>query len=445
MEGETAVSATHPVPSASELASLAPFLECDRELVKIGRKIKVLKAIDWPLEQEDRFLSSWQRGKPELPAPGTKPQVLDKETGALEALMKRIDRGHPIGNWLYKSAWSYYVAAKMLAGIGTPEFTRCSTLLYGRPDFQYRNQDVTNAQSAQEMLDITDGMIGLNLLPPIPSDIPAEAFAAMLRERIGETFKDDKVEVVLNPILASKASASSKQISLRSSALFSLRDLDQLTEHEAYIHTLTSLNGQHQPYLKSLSLGAPRTTVTQEGLATWAEIFTGAIDIARLRRIALRVVLLKQALDGADFIEIFRAFLAAGQTEVESYRSAARLFRGGNVHGKICFTKDGAYIQGVMLVHVFIRKVLQEGKADLLGMLFAGRLSTSDVLTLAHFRDSGVIARPHYVPPWARDPQRVLATMAFSAAQQRLRLENVDLQRFVESEDELIAQSGMPG
>ncbi len=439
------MSATHPGASASELAALAPFFEHDRELVKIGRKIKVLKAIDWPLEQEERFLSSWQRGKPELPSPGTKPQVLAKETGALEALMKRIDRGHPVGNWLYKSAWSYYVAAKMLAGIGTPEFTRCSTLLYGRPDFQYRTQDVTNAESAQEMLDITDGMVGLRMLPSIPSDIPADAFAVMLRDRIGTTFKDDKVEVVLNPILASKASASSKQISLRSSALFSLRDLDQLTEHEAYVHTLTSLNGQHQPHLKSLSLGAPRTTVTQEGLATWAEIFTGAIDIARLRRVALRVVLLKQALDGADFIEIFRAFLAAGQTEVESYRSAARLFRGGDVQGKVCFTKDGAYLQGVMLVHVFIRKVLQEGKADLLGMLFAGRLTTSDVITLAPFRDSGVIARPHYVPPWARDPQRVLATMAFSAAQQRLRLENIDLQRFVEAEDELIVHSGMPG
>ena len=56
------------------------------------------------------------------------------EIEALTALMGRIDRGHPIGNWLYKSAWSYLVAARMLANIGTPEFTRCSTLLYGRPD-----------------------------------------------------------------------------------------------------------------------------------------------------------------------------------------------------------------------------------------------------------------------------------------------------------------------
>lgn len=58
-----------------------------------------------------------------------------------------------------------------------------------------------------------------------------------------------------------------------------------------------------------------------------------------LRRIALRVVMVKQALDGADFIEVFRGFLDAGQSEVESYRSAARVFRGGDVRGKVCFTK----------------------------------------------------------------------------------------------------------
>ena len=48
-----------------------------------------------------------------------------------------------------------------------------------------------------------------------------------------------------------------------------------------------------------------------------------------------------------------------------------------------------------------------------------------------------------YMPPWARDPQRVLSTMAFSAATQRLRLDTFDLQRFVEYEDEVIAEAGI--
>ena len=248
------------------------------------------------------------------------------------------------------------------------------------------------SRARREMLAITDEMVGHHLLPPVPFDIPAEAFADMLRERIGPIFRHDEVEVVLDPALPSKATAGSKRITLRATALFSERDLEQLTEHEAFIHTLTSLNGRHQPHLHVLGLGAPRTTRTQEGLATFAEIITGAIDISRLRRIALRVVMVKQALDGADFIEVFRGFLDAGQSEIESYRSAARVFRGGDVRGGVCFTKDGAYLEGVMLIHVFIRKVLQEGRGDLLPMLFAGRLTTADVITLAPFRDSGLIA-----------------------------------------------------
>lgn len=437
------MSATDPQNPAVDAQSLASFIECDRALVSVSRRIKVLKAIEWPAEMEDRFLDSCRRGNPELPAPPTRPVSLVGEISTLEALMQRLDRGHPIGNWLYKSAWSYYVAARMLEGIGTDEFTRCSTLLYGRPDNRYRSQDVSNFDSASEMLAITDELVDHRLLAPVVYDIPAETFAQMLRERIGPMFRDDKVEVVLDPMLASKASASSKRISLRSTAMFSVNDLDQLTEHEAFIHTLTSLNGRHQPHLHTLRLGTPRTTLTQEGLATFAEIFTGAIDIARLRRIALRVVMLKRALDGADFIEIFRGFLDAGQSEVESYRSAARVFRGGDVRGKICFTKDGAYLQGVMLIHVFIRKVMQEQRGELLQMLFAGRLTASDVITLAPFLDSGVIVRSHYVPPWARDPQRLLATMAFSTAAQRLRLDTFDLHRFVDHEDEVIADSGM--
>ena len=63
----------------------------------------------------------------------------------------------------------------------------------------------------------------------------------------------------------------------------------------------------------------------------------------------------------------------------------------------------------------------------------------ADAITLAPFRDTGLIAPPRYIPPWARDPQRVLSTMAFSAAAQRLRLDSFDMQRFVDYEDEVIA------
>jgi len=431
------------VDAVSHDPTVAKLIDIDHALASIGRRIKVLKAIDWPVELEERFLSAWRRGKPELPTPVTQPEDHTAEVDALATLMRQLDRGHPIGNWLFKTAWSYLVAARMLGAIGSPEFTRCSALLYGRPDTRYRTQDVTNADGALEMLAITDELVDHRLLPAAPFDIPAEDFARSLRERIESMFRDDPVKVVLDPALPSKATAGGKRITLRATALFSERDLRQLTEHEAFVHTLTSINGRHQPNFTVLGLGAPRTTRTQEGLATFAEIITGAIDISRLRRIALRVVMVKRALEGAAFIEVFRGFLDAGQTEVESYRSAARVFRGGDVRGGQCFTKDGAYLEGVMTINLFIRKALQEGRAELLGMLFVGRLTLSDVVELAPFRESGLIASSRYLPSWARDPQGVLSIMAFSAATQRLRLDTLELQRFVDYEDEVIADAGI--
>jgi uncharacterized protein (TIGR02421 family) len=427
----------------ADLASLPPKLQaCDQALFEVGRKIRVLNAIAWPAALETRFLDDWRAGRPRLPEPQLLPQPHAAEIAALDSIMRELDRGHPIGNWLYKSAWSFRVAARMLAQIGQDGFTRCSALLYGRPDFRYASQEASNADAAGDMLKITDDIIGSQRLPALPCDIPAEEFAVRLRERMAGFFTEDKVQVVLDPALASKATAGSSKVRIRATALFAEADLEQLLEHEAYIHTATLLNGKHQPALRSLGVGAPRTTRTQEGLATFAEIVTGAMDIARLRRIALRVMMVQDALAGADFIEVFRGFLEAGQTEVESYRSAARVFRGGDVHGGVCFTKDGAYLEGVFSIQLFIRKALQEGRGHLLPMLFVGRVTTGDVLALEPFLASGLIRRATYLPPWARQPHRILALMAYSAGAQRFRTDTFALDRFSEYEDELIAGAG---
>ena len=114
--------------------ALDSLYAADAAIVKVGRKIRVLDAIGWTAQMETDFLAAFRAGKPVLPVPPTQPQALAAEVAELEAIMKTLDRGHQIGHWLWKTAWSYRVAAEMLRGIGTPEFTRCSTLLYGRPD-----------------------------------------------------------------------------------------------------------------------------------------------------------------------------------------------------------------------------------------------------------------------------------------------------------------------
>jgi len=94
------------------------------------------------------------------------------------------------------------------------------------------------------------------------------------------------------------------------------------------VHSLTALNGREQPVLPSLALSSPRVTVTQEGLATFAEQITGSIDIERMKRISLRIEAVAMALDGANFLEVFHYFRLAGQSDTDSFTSAQRVFRG---------------------------------------------------------------------------------------------------------------------
>ena len=150
---------------------------------------------------------------------------------------------------------------------------------------------------------------------------------------MNQVFTRHQVRVVLDPKMASKAAAGPKRIRLRDETCFSRFDFGQLLQHEVLVHTLTALNGMEQPNLGSMGLGAPRTTATQEGLATFAELVTGAIDLSRLKRIALRILAVNMGLEGADFMEVFRFFLESGQEESESYHSTVRVFRGGDPRG----------------------------------------------------------------------------------------------------------------
>ncbi len=310
-------------------------LELDAELAAVAKQVRVLPHLTWPAGTGAQFLAAWRAGRRELP--GIKPEAVDMGNviEGLESIAGRCDRTQPLSNLVFKTARSYAAAARMLASIGTADFTRWSIALYGRPDDIYETQDWTGLDAAEFMLQTTDELCGGRVVPETLATIPAEQFAGRLRGAMDGFFTHDRVEVVLDPGLTAKAIAGSRRISLREGALFSELDLGQLLNHEAFVHAGTILNGKKQPRIQCLGLGAPRTTRTQEGIAVYAEIVTLSIDIPRLRRIALRVRALDMALDSADFFQVFELFLEAGQSEEESYQSAQRIFRGGDPRGGV--------------------------------------------------------------------------------------------------------------
>ncbi len=409
----------------------------DDSIVETSKKIKVLNTLAWPAGVEETFLDQWKKKSPKLPEIKINRLNLSKEIRALEALARECDEQHPVGKFLAETANSYANAGHMLEAVGTPDFTRYSSRIYGRPDTMYKLQGFSGVAGANFFLDITEQLLGNKDIQPTETGISANEFASWLRTEVDEFFMHDAVEVVVDPNMSSKALAGSTRIRIRGNAIFSQLDKDQLLFHEAYVHTATQLNGKKQENLKCLGLGAPRTTRTQEGIAVLAELITNSMDLTRLRRIALRVIAVKMALDGADFIDLFKFFLDAGQTEVESVRSTQRIFRGGAVKDKIVFTKDSVYLQGLGEVHTFLRLAIRDNKPNLIRNLFAGRLTMADALRLEPQFESGWLKPPVYLPPWATDLRRFAASMAYSAFVNHVKLDKTYIERAIELEEEL--------
>jgi uncharacterized protein (TIGR02421 family) len=405
--------------------------DLDAQLIELARPINVLKGLNWPDAVEESFLAAWRAGRPALPH--VEPCLPDwrSEIAALEDFVRRCEGDDPILRFLRRTASSYAEAGRMLMAAGTPEFTERSIRLYGRPDDVYETQPFTGVDAAAFLLEKTDHLTRGGFVAPLTPDLPAGPFAERLQKAIDAYFVDDRVSVVVDHKLSSKAIAGTTRIRVRASAMFTELDFDQLYHHEALIHVGTALNGRRQTNLKSLGLSAPRTTRTQEGLAVFAELATRSIDIDRLRRLALRILALRRALDGADFIECFQFFLQAGQDERESYKSAQRIFRGGDVRGRVAFTKDSAYLKGLMETHVLLNVAIRANQPQIVERLFAGRLTMSDTITLAPYFESGFLQRPHYVPPWARDTRRLAASLAYSSFMMNVDLGPVTLDRFV--------------
>jgi uncharacterized protein (TIGR02421 family) len=409
----------------------------DSTIYDSAKKFQILKHLNWPPEEEVKFLSAWRRGNPTLPALKLQTPDMDSQILDLDKLVDECTQEDPVEKFLAETALSYANAGRMLKAVGTKDFTHYSEIIYGRPDDGYKNQKLTAIDSANFFLDLTDELLGGCFIPPATFDITSTDFADWMRTGVEDFFIDDIVDVVIDDSISAKALAGSKRIKISEAALFSSLDKDQLLNHEAFIHTATMLNGKKQENLKCLGLGAPRTTRTQEGLAVTAELATRSMDIVRLRRIALRVLAVQMALDGADFIELFKFFVSRGQTEEDAVRSTQRIFRGGDVKGGVVFTKDAVYLQGLLEINTYMRVAIRHNRPELIQNLFAGRLTMGDAIRLAPVFQNGWLRPPTYVPEWASDFRKLAAHIAYSIFVGNIHLEKVSLNRFVDFEETL--------
>lgn len=411
----------------TDLAALAAL---DGRLVRAVRRLRLLQSVSWRHGVQREFLERWKRGARSLPNPEYFPEDHTELRAELRAIADACDPHQPLGLYVRRTAESWHTAALLLEAVGTAAVTDHSICLFGRPSDALPGGEVSGIDAALHFVRIADEL-DAELRDGDSNDdtVPTPIVRDRLQADMDAFFGPGKVSVELDPDLIAKAAAGPTRIRLRASAAFTEYEIEQLREHEAFIHTLTALNGREQPHFASLSRTSPRIIATQEGLATFAELITGRIDIERMKRISLRILAIDMALRGADFIDVFRFFLDAGQRETESFASAARVFRGVPVTGGAAFTKDGVYLAGLVRVHTFFRWCLRHKKLAMTHRLFAGKLALDDVFELDEAFETGAIAAPHYLPPWARRANGLAGVLAFSLFANTIRLDRVDIER----------------
>lgn len=228
------------------------------------------------------------------------------------------------------------------------------------------------------------------LLPP---DAPSNVDSAAARFRRAAEALGLSIEVRVEPRLAASAAAGERIVFL-AERNFGERETTRLVAHELYGHLVAAANGRAQP-LGVLKLGTAGSFADQEGVSLCLEEESGAMDGARLRTLAARVVVTHGMHSGASFGECALGLVRDHGLDVrDAVRTAERAFRGGGV------ARDAAYLVGWLRV----RAAVARGDVAL-DELRVGRVGLADVETLRELRSDGLARGPIYRTSFSMTPR----------------------------------------
>jgi len=389
------------------------------QLHSIIRTVSVLKPLRWDASVKQKFFLD---GAKELPVVKYDEYDAREKLTQLGALENQL-QDSIFDQWLKKHIDVAKTTLRMLSSLGTNAFSQYSISLYGQPQQHLNDGENTPLELATEFHNRLEGAS-----IPLQAEklISSSEAKRIIEQRVNEMFGTESPKVLVSGKLSANASASSKRIRLRKEANFNLRDIEQLIQHEASIHVATSLNGKSQQLLPTLGSSHAGTTKTQEGLAVFAEFITGTMDVNRMRRLSDRLTAIHMSIQGADFIEVYQYFLEqTGGDEDQSFENTHRVFRGGVLTGGAPFTKDIVYLDGLVRVHNFFRVAVAANRADVIPLLFSGKLDLDDLLVIAEMRKSGLCQAPKFLPSWVADMNFLFSYMAYSSFLNQINLHKV--------------------
>ena len=135
------------------------YSDLDRRLVAATRGIRLLQSVSWPASIEMDFVAAWKAGTARLPEI-TYPRFDFAETReALVGISIAAEPGHPLGDYIRRTAQSWRIATELLDAIGTPAITEHSARLFGRPSDRVPGAKLTNVDAARHFIALADEFI----------------------------------------------------------------------------------------------------------------------------------------------------------------------------------------------------------------------------------------------------------------------------------------------
>jgi uncharacterized protein (TIGR02421 family) len=248
----------------------------------------------------------------------------------------------------------------MLSDVGTKRFVYGSQQVYGEltPSLLSLAQSLLERINSHNREDMSAG------------EVTAGEFAKYARKEVAhyqELMPQFTAEVVIRDDMYAGLMCSDGDLLIGKDAKMPRSRIDALLHHEVGTHLLTYYNGLVEPF-KLLHTGLAGYDSLQEGMAVLSEYLVGGLSKPRLRLLAARVWAVHMLLEGATFVETFRALTKDhGFSQRVAYTVTMRVYRGGG------FTKDAVYLRGLVEILDYL------GQGGTLEPLFVGKIAVEHI------------------------------------------------------------------
>ena len=405
--------------------------ELSDRLVAAQKPIRVLSAINWDDSIKEVFFAADFKEQPRVDTDyymqrdlRLQPDDTRAELASIAADIPDLLGESPAARLMAFMCDQFSDTVDMIEARGTPRFSELSTILYGTPDAGFYPGGPTVTDLAVTMRkSLEANAVAIQALGD-QRTIPGTEAVARLRAQLDESVGPNKIEVKVDDQIAADAAAGSDYIKMRQDRFFSERDINLLEAHEGWVHVATTMNGLAQPVCTFLGKAAPRTTVTQEGLAVLTEMLNLRSHPMRLAKLMRRIEAISMATSGATFLEVFEAMRTEGLSEDDAWTVVSRVFR-GSVPDAGPFTKDLGYGKGLILTLMYVRMAIRFGKTNRVPLLFCGKVDLEDMSALHSLHEEGLVDSPEFIPPPFNDLPALGTTLALSRFTAQLDLEEI--------------------